>query len=310
MGQGTVFAVNTDGTLFTNLHIFSGDGHSPMASMRLSGNTLYGTTRGEGWPEWGDIYGTVFKVNTDGTEFTNLHVFTALSAPFVGTNTDGAYPQTSLVLSGGTLYGVASAGGRYGHGIVFAMNTDGKGFTNLHDFLGGTDGAGPMGGLILSGSTLYGTTLGAGQGTVFALQVDGTQFATLYSFPSEGSSAALVLSGDTLYGTTSDGGDSGSGSVFSVKTNGSGFKTLHNFTQLSYPIYNNNDGAYPQDRLVLSGTTLYGTTDSGGPFGSGMVFALNIDGTGFTNLHSFKATSINPAGLSGFNYTNSDGAYP
>ena len=40
--------------------------------------------------------------------------------------------------------------------------------------------------------------------------------------------------------------------------------------------------------LILSGNTLYGTARSGGSSGNGTVFALNTDGTGFTNLHSFR----------------------
>ena len=47
MTAGTVFAVNTDGTGFTDLHIFGGEddtGAYPMAGVVFAGNTLYGTT--------------------------------------------------------------------------------------------------------------------------------------------------------------------------------------------------------------------------------------------------------------------------
>jgi len=44
-GNGTAFAVGTDGTGFTNLHSFTGsDGANPLAGLILSANTLYGTT--------------------------------------------------------------------------------------------------------------------------------------------------------------------------------------------------------------------------------------------------------------------------
>jgi len=55
---------------------------------------------------------------------------------------------------------------------VFAVNTDGTGFTNLHSFSYSSDGAYPHGTLILSGNTLYGTALyggSFGNGTVFSL---------------------------------------------------------------------------------------------------------------------------------------------
>ena len=63
----------------------------------------------------------------------------------------------------------------WAYGTVFAINTDGSGFTNLYRFTGGSDGAEPVAGLILSGNTLYGTTSAAGpngNGTVFALTLD------------------------------------------------------------------------------------------------------------------------------------------
>ncbi len=58
---------------------------------------------------------------------------------------------------------------------MFAINTDGAGFTNLHIFAGyPSDGAYPEAGLILSGNTLYGTAAGGGlggSGTVFSLSL-------------------------------------------------------------------------------------------------------------------------------------------
>ncbi len=87
-------------------------------------------------------------------------------------NSDGAFPAAGLVLSGKTLYGTAQAGGISGHGTVFAVNTDGTRFTNLHRFTYGSDGATPVAGLLLSGNTLYGTANAGGSadnGTVFSL---------------------------------------------------------------------------------------------------------------------------------------------
>jgi uncharacterized repeat protein (TIGR03803 family) len=165
-GYGTVFAVSTDGTGFTNLHSFNySDGANPQAGLILSGNTLYGTAYGGG--DFG--YGTVFAVNTDGTGFTNLHSFT-----YSFIYSDGVNPQAGLILSGNTLYGTAYGGGSSGQGTVFAVNTDGTGFTNLHSFTYVSDGANPRAGLILSGNTLYGTAYGggsSGQGTVFSLSL-------------------------------------------------------------------------------------------------------------------------------------------
>jgi uncharacterized repeat protein (TIGR03803 family) len=300
-GRGTVFAINTNGMDITNLYSFTAtstdssgvetnsDGAYPNAGLILLGNTLYGTASSGGSPG----SGTVFAVNTNGTGFTNLHTFTQLSVPYTGTNSDGANPSAGLVLSGNTLYGTAQLGGSAGNGTVFAVNTNGTGFTNLYVFtaLSGpfstnSDGAGPEAGLILSGTTLYGTANGggsAGAGTVFKLNTDGTGFTNVHSLHySEGYSpqAGLILSGSTLYGTAYQGGTNGYGTVFAVNTNGTSFTNLHSFNYVS-------DGANPQAGLILLGGTLYGTAYGGGSSGNGTVFAVNTDGTDFTNLHNF-----------------------
>src|SRR5882762_4166107 len=151
--------------------------------------------------------------------FTTLYRFTDLDTNYF--NSDGAGPH-GLFLSSNTLYGTASGGGSSGNGTVFAVNTDGSGFTNLYGFTGGNDGGAPTAGLILSGNTLYGTTTaggGSGNGTVFAVNTDGSGFANLYRFTggNDGGApnAGLILSGNTLYGTAAGGGGSGNGTVFS-----------------------------------------------------------------------------------------------
>jgi uncharacterized repeat protein (TIGR03803 family) len=315
-GFGLVYKVQPNGTGLAVLKSFSGsDGAGPAAGLILSGNTLYGTTEGGGSLGGGWLgVGTVFKINTDGSGFSVLHNFTSFK--------DGGQPECILALSGNTLYGTAFEGGNFGYGTVFAVNTDGTGFTNLHSFTAGTDngngaytnsdGEQPVCGLVISGNALYGTALGgrSGSGTVFAVNTDGSGFTNLYNFTatsvdpsgtptnSDGNyPTEIILSGNTLYGTTGYGGVSGQGTVFAVNTDGSGFTVLRNFTV--------SDGR-TGGKLILSGGTLYGAAGSGGSFSSGTVFAVNTDGSGFTNLYSFTATSVDPSGTP----TNSDGDWP
>jgi uncharacterized repeat protein (TIGR03803 family) len=192
-----------------------------------------------------------------------------------------------------------------GLGLILTSRAASQTFTTLHSF-DNSDGAGPQAGLVVSGNTLYGAADSGGDsyiGTVFALSTDGADFATLYSlyvgsnFSSPGSTnsdgaysdGTLVFSGDTLYGTAYWGGTNGNGTVFKVNTNGT-FTTLHSFAAGSgfFPRnYTNSDGACPEVGLVLSGNTLYGTTEKGGSSGFGTVFKVNTDGTGFMNLHNF-----------------------
>ncbi|HEX4591710.1 MAG TPA: choice-of-anchor tandem repeat GloVer-containing protein, partial [Gemmataceae bacterium] len=122
------------------------DGRNPSGSLIQSGSSLFGMTFGGGTaPD-----GTIFRTNPDGSAFIVLHSF------LDGFN-DGRNPSGSLVVSGTTVYGMTTFGGSSGNGVVFSMNTNGTGFNIIHRFAGGTtDGSGPLGSLVLSGSTLYG----------------------------------------------------------------------------------------------------------------------------------------------------------
>jgi len=308
-GLGLMLAGQVSAQTLKTVHAFTGgnpilgfytnsDGLYP-TSLILSGNILYGTTSRGGR----EGNGTVFRVNSDGTGFSVLHSFTASTTNSSGTltNYDGANP-CGLILAKNTLYGTAG-GGIGGSGVVFALTTDGTGFTNLHSFTEGpcysyitnSDGANPNGGLVLSGDTLYGSASSGGtwaNGTVFAVNTDGTGFRTLHSFTamtldSDTNSTAyngstnsdgtgrfleLVLSGDRLYGATSGGGYRGEGVLFIVNTDGTSFTNTSWSGSIGSP-----------HSLILSGNTLY-WAESNLSYGGGGLFAVNTDGTGFTNL--------------------------
>jgi uncharacterized repeat protein (TIGR03803 family) len=270
---------------YTNLYSFTGtnDGAHPRAPLILLSNTLYGTTAGD---DHG--YGSVFAINTTGTGFTQLYSFTAPSASYPATNSDGAMPRGGLVASGNTLYGTASRGGDFGYGTVFALNIDGTGFTNLHSFQGYPhDGATPYSGLVLLGDTLYGTTRNGGGslvGTVFAIKTNGTGLSILHNFSSVDGvnpDTALIVSGNTLYGTTESGGAFGYGAVFALNIDGTGFKTLHGFIE-------DDNGVSPTGSLVLWSNMLYGTTSGWVSTSQGTIFAINTNGAGFTTLYRFS----------------------
>ena len=40
--------------------------------------------------------------------------------------------------------------------------------------------------------------------------------------------------------------------------------------------------------MLLNGTTLYGTTQTGGSKNNGTVFQINTDGTGYTRIYDFQ----------------------
>jgi uncharacterized repeat protein (TIGR03803 family) len=306
-GNGTIFKINTDGTGYAILFSLT-NSPSPSGGMVCIGSTLYGTTFTGGAAD----NGSIFKINTDGSDYAELYSFSATMPSTFGTNTDGNRPQSDLVTDGTTLFGTTHYGGANGNGTIFKINTDGLGFTVIKTFpptfLGtnnvsgnilvntgtNSEGAYPIGGLVLDGTTLYGTAFKGGysNGVVFAVQTDGSDYRVLKHFStvngigtnSDGASpiAGLTLSGDALYGVTVGGGAGAVGNVFSLKTNGSDFVNLHDFTY--------DDGMFPRNSLLLDGSTLYGSTAAGGISNKGTIFMLQTNGSNFTILQQFTPT--------------------
>jgi uncharacterized repeat protein (TIGR03803 family) len=268
------------------LHNFTGgtsDGSTPSGSLTLSGSTLYGMTI-QGGSSIGNGEGTIFTMNTDGSGFTLLRKLAV---------SDGTNPHGALTLSGSKLYGMATTGGGGNSGAVFSMNTDGTGYSVLHSFHLAitTDGASPYGDLTLSGSKLYGMTENGGlygDGTIFSMNTDGTGFALLHSFvvsTHDGINpyGSLTLLGSKLYGMFRQGGTTNYGGIFSINTDGSEFTILHSFADGA------SDGAVPYGSLTFAGSKLFGLTSQGGSSNSnGTLFSMNLDGTGYSLLHSFN----------------------
>jgi uncharacterized repeat protein (TIGR03803 family) len=153
--------------------------------------------------------------------------------------------------------------------------------TVLYNF-GGNDGANPYAGVVIgAGGVLYGTTeFGGtmGYGTVFSLTPPASRSGpwtevVLRNFGAEGPIGGVVIGENgVLFGTTATNGTSGGGTVFALKppTSPGGRwteKVLHNFTLI--------DGDYPYAGVVIgSGQILFGTTEFGGSYNSGVVFSL------------------------------------
>jgi uncharacterized repeat protein (TIGR03803 family) len=193
-----------------------------------------------------------------------------------------------------SFYGTTSTGGSSNDGVVFSMNPSGA-ETIIHNFTGGTDGAGPYGVLIIDkAGNLYGTTTAGGSadaGTVF--EVSGNAETVLYSFAG-GANGADPIAGlvedaaGNLYGTTSQGGTNGNGTVFELaipKTKGAPWTQ-----SVLYSFGAGTDGSVPIGGVNFdSAGNLYGTTSSGGAYGYGIVFQL-VPGARWTEniLHSFQ----------------------
>jgi len=159
---GSVYELPHGGK-FTELYSFTGgtsDGLMPQGSVVVdeTGN-LYGTTFQGG----SSNYGTIWKVDSTGTE-TILH-------NFAGGTSDGCYPSAGVTLdSDGNLFGVTRYCGAEDYGALYELSASGV-FILLHSFQH-SDGAGPMGEVLRTAKgRLYGTTTTGGShnyGTVWS----------------------------------------------------------------------------------------------------------------------------------------------
>jgi uncharacterized repeat protein (TIGR03803 family) len=285
-GLGTLFRMTPPGVLET-LYSFSDiDGaypNSPLAQ-RPDGS-LYGTTEygGEYMDRWGNTFGTVFRMTTNGA-FASLHSFDG---------EDGAYPLAGLVRGAdGDFYGTTAAGGEdyyLNDGTIFKITANDS-LTSLCSF-SGRNGIDPVS-VLAQGrdGNFYGTTREGGwynRGAIFKMTTNGT-LSALYSFTGADGGynpdAGLAPGADgDLYGTTEGGGTNYYGTVFKITTNGA-FTSLHSF--------NGNDGANPVAGLMKGADgNFYGTTRYGGPYlrygqSQGTVFKMTPGGA-LTTVYAF-----------------------
>ncbi|MGH6889093.1 MAG: choice-of-anchor tandem repeat GloVer-containing protein [Rhizomicrobium sp.] len=160
---GTVFKLTPQGSLTTLYSFTAGaDGGYPVGGLdRDQSGNLYGVTNLGG--NGSTPYGTVYKLTPDGT-LTTLYAFTG--------GNDGSYPEATVLLMRGELYGTTPGGGANQDGVVYEVDPVSGTETVLHAF-DGTDGAGPQAGLAKKHGQLYGPAAGGGTdnlGVVFRLK--------------------------------------------------------------------------------------------------------------------------------------------
>jgi uncharacterized repeat protein (TIGR03803 family) len=281
-GCGTVFSLSLKPSVReTVLHSFGNgsDGGTPYSGVTALADTIYGTTfRG------GLSNGVVYSVHLKSGQQTVLHQFQRTR--------DGRGPVGGLASIGNTLYGTTSAGYN-GHGAVFSIDSNGHEAV-IYRFKGRPDGSIPRGDLLAIGNVLYGTTASGGSnpgktwGTVFSVTLgpSGPQEKVLYSFRGGANGkepqSGLIYVNGLLYGVTPSGGLDNNGTVFSLNPSTGQEIVLYKFR-------GGTDAWIPIGNLSHFKGILYGASYFGGLSGYGTVFALNLDGSGETIVHSFSA---------------------
>jgi uncharacterized repeat protein (TIGR03803 family) len=263
----------------TAIFNFSGtNGSDPQGSLTLSGKKLFGMTTNGGT----NGKGCVFFIDTTGNGHKDI-------LDFNGTN--GANPvYGKLLLLGTKLYGMTQKGGANNSGCLFLIDTNGTGYTDLHDFTNST-GSAPDGSVIFVGKLLYGTASAGGannDGCIFSIDSNGSGYRDLYDFTGtkgQTPTGDLTVLSKHLYGTAEYGGAQTNGCIFSIDTNGSNFKDILDFGDQSAPL-----GANPTGSLVLSGSTLFGLASAGGIADLGCGFSLDTNGSNYKEVIDFTNT--------------------
>ena len=286
---GAAFRVTTS-SQYKIMHVFNGtDGQNPSGGLTLGRDgMLYGSTVSGGPGSWGILY----KMSPAGT-ITRLHYFS-------GGN--GGDPQASPIQSvAGDFYGVTH--GSYNYGTIYKVSPYGE-FSTIHSNAIG-DGIYQVAPLVQGTDFwFYGAAIdNAGTespGDIYRINSSST-FQTLYTFDGtigyHPSGGLLQATDGNYYGVASGGGTNGAGTVFAMSRDHSAVWVVYNFT-------GGADGGTPVGGMIqASDGNLYGTTYSGGSFGSGVLFRVTLGGT-YTVRHDFS-----PAGGSGprsalFQHTN------
>lgn len=293
-GSGTVFRISPSGSLNT-LHQFTGgsDGANPYAApIQGTDGNFYGTTASGGLG-----FGTIYKMTPSGT-VTSLYQFD---------QTNGAYSQTPLILAtDGNFYGTTTGGGMHNLGAVFKITSTGT-LTLLYscDYTNTVTIEAPL----VEGvdGNFYTTTITGYQnfGVVFKMTPSGS-VTILHDFngTTDGGNpfAGLVqATNGNLFGTTNLYGQGGSnaGTFFRISPKGA-FSVIHTF--------NGTDGAssYVTPMQHTNGI-LYGDTHSGGTYGEGVFYSVNVGLKPFVSLVSSSGKVGQSIGILGQGFIGTTG---
>jgi uncharacterized repeat protein (TIGR03803 family) len=294
--------------VYTTLHAFAGGGDGTLVAgdgLIRRGTSLYGVAAKGGNDACPGGCGLVYTL----TQTADPAVWQKRTLYRFFGGRKGYRPRGQLLFAAdGAIYGVASRGGitdsacanstdsTNGCGLVYRLTppeTPGEHWilTVLYRFKNYEDGIWPIGGLVMRGGALYGTTSVAGGfangGNVFKLtpKADANALWTKETLAVFNAStgltpqATLTLKDGKFYGTTLTGSDAAAGAVFELSPPSASrakwtINVLHKFTQKT--------GNFPSfvkpvfdDAGRLYGTTSKGGADcTGGPPGCGVVFRL------------------------------------
>ena len=256
-GIGSVYKIKPSGAVKTVLAFTGTNGMYPTALVQAPDGTLYGTTYYGG--SHGD--GNAYRLSPGGT-FTNIVSCTLKNC---------LYPISLVIGTDGNVYGI-SEGDKQGfgnNGQLFAITPKFRTEVNFNHTVADRPWNLELG----NNGSLYGLTQDfyTYRSHFFQFTPPGTlKFLGTYHFPGSGSFGPQVQAGDGNFYGTLMGNIHHPGWVYQLTTSGA-FHIVATF--------NGTDGAGPDELSLGADGALYGTTESGGSTGGGVIFKLMLPHT-------------------------------
>ncbi len=251
------------------------------SQIQLLGTTFLGGSHG---------YGTIFKINEDGTGFNVYYSFDSIS---------GFKPLDRILrASNNQYYGICFKGGVNNYGVIYSFDSALSNYTVVHNF-DSVSGAAPYTGLVeaqdhkLYGVVQSGPTNNACCGILYSFDPSNNVYTVLHNFNDANSinttgwlpNGSPLCLNNKLYGMTTAGGINDDGLIYSYDLNTNTFTDIHDF--------DNTHGQEGNGLLVLGNDgKLYGMTNKGGTANNyGLIFSLDTSNYTYTSLHDFDNTN-------------------
>ncbi len=213
-----------------------------------------------------DGAGVIFKTDGSGNNETVEHNFVIQN--------EGVNPDAFVQAFDGKFYGMTTAGGANGMGVLFQYDPSTNIYTKQLDFDGTANGSQPNGSLMqATDGKLYGMTYQGGansMGVLFQYDPSTNIYTKKFDFDGTNGSkplGSLIQASDgKLYGMTSIGGANGFGVIFQYETSTNTYTKKVDFVDTTI-------GRSPNGSLMqATDGKLYGMTFAGGANNFGIIF--------------------------------------
>ncbi|HXP48946.1 MAG TPA: choice-of-anchor tandem repeat GloVer-containing protein, partial [Bacteroidia bacterium] len=284
-GYGALYSCDSKTGKISFLHNFSQvDGIYPNGVYAVKNGVIYGTTGAGGKKK----LGTIFEYIPSAKYFKVLHVF---DSTLDGGQAVGCIRQFSDNKFYGMLDPIKTTPG---YGRLFKYDPISNKDSICFTFTGPNGKYGSSDLIQASNGLLYGVTTSGGKynyGVLFSYNIITGKDSVVLNFDSINNGSTpwsyfVQAPNGLLYGFTEKGGAHNKGVLISYNTITGKDSVLIQFS--------GNNGAYPYaSPLIDKNGELYGTTDSGGVYGKGVLFEYNIASGKDTILINFSGSNGN-----------------